>query len=125
MSKTSPDFEIPPEMRAFAEQAVAQAKQAFDGFLAVARRMAATAENQAVSAGLGVKDLGELALGFAERNIASSFEFAQKLLAAKDIQEVMALHADYVRQQTSALAEQAKDLSQHAAKMAAAGSKGG
>lgn len=123
MSKTGPNFEIPPEMRAFAEQSVAQAKQAFDGFIAAARQMAATTENQAISARLGVKDIGELAIGFAERNIASSFEFAQKLLRAKDIQQVMALHSDYVSQQTGALADQAKELSQRAAKMAGAGPK--
>jgi len=124
MGKTGPNFEIPPEMRAFAEQSVAQAKQAFDGFIAAARQVAATTENQAVSARLGVKDVGELAIGFAERNIASSFEFAQKLLAAKDIQQVLALHADYVGQQTSALTDQAKELSRCAAKMAGGAPKG-
>ena len=55
---------------------------------------------------------------FAERNIASSFEFAQKLVRAKDAQEVLALHADYVKSQIAALTEQAKELGKKAAKMA-------
>jgi hypothetical protein len=37
-------------------------------------------------------DMLALAMGFAERNIAS--EFAQKLLQAKEPKDVMALHAD-------------------------------
>ena len=35
---------------------------------------------------------------FAERNIASSFEFAQKLMQAKDARRWRRLHADYVQQ---------------------------
>ena len=66
----------------------------------------------------GAKEVGELAVRFAERNIASSFEFAQQLVRAKDSQEVMALHADYVKRQIAALSDQAKELTKEAAKMA-------
>jgi phasin family protein len=58
----------------------------------------------------GAKEVGELAMGFAERNITSSFEFAQRLLQAKDPKEIMALHADYVNSQIAALTEQGKEL---------------
>ena len=64
-------------------------------------------------------------MGYAERNIASSFDFAQKLLRAKDLQEVMELHSTYVRQQMGTLTEQAKDLSQRATKMTGMGPKTG
>jgi hypothetical protein len=57
-------------------------------------------------------------MGFAERNIASSFEFARKLLQAKDPNDVMALHAEYVNDQIAALTEQGKELGRRAAKMA-------
>ena len=36
-------------------------------------------------------------LSIAEQNIANSFEFAQKLVRAKDIQEVMALQQEYLQ----------------------------
>ena len=113
-----PNFEIPAEMRAFAEKSVEQAKQAFDGFIAAAQHAVNTAENQAASARSGVKEAGELAMRFTERNIASSFEFAQKLMQAKDAAEVMALHADYVKSQMAALTDQAKELSKQATKVA-------
>jgi len=44
------------------------------------------------------------------------------LVAAKDINEVVQLHADYVRKQMDVLARQADELSQSATKM---GSEGG
>ena len=47
-------------------------------------------------------------MGFAERNIASSFEFARKLLQGKDPNDVMALHAEYVNNQIAVFIEQGK-----------------
>lgn len=102
------DFEIPADMRAF-EKSVEQAKQAFDIFISAAQHAVSTAENQAVTAKAGAKEVGELAVNFAERNIASSFEFAQKLLRAKDPKDVMALHAEYVSTQVAALTEQGRN----------------
>jgi phasin len=112
-----PNFEIPAEMRAFAEKSVEQAKQAFDSFIAATQHAVSTAENQAASARTGAREVGELAVRFTQRNIASSFEFAQKLVQAKDSAEVMALHADYVKSQMAALADQAKELNKQAAKL--------
>jgi phasin len=111
------NFEVPPEMRAMAEKSVEQAKKAIDGFIAAARQAASTVDNQASAARFGAKEVGDLAMRYAERNIASSFEFAQSLLRAKDVQEVMKLQSDYAKQQLTVLAEQAKDLGQKASKM--------
>src|SRR5258708_7087633 len=105
------NFEVPAEMRAFAEKSMDQAKQAFDSFLAAAQHAVNTAGTQVASAQSGAKEAGGLAMKFAEQNIAASFEFAQKLVRAKDPQEVMALHAEYASQQMSVLSEQAKELS--------------
>jgi hypothetical protein len=41
---------------------------------------------------------------FAEQNIASSFEFAQQLVRAKDVQDVLKLQADFIKRQMQALA---------------------
>ena len=113
----SAGFEIPADMRALAEKSVEQAKQAFDVFISAAQHAVSTAENQAASAQAGAKEVGELAMGFAERNIASSFEFAQRLLQAKNSNDVMALHAEYVNKQIATLTEQGKELSSRTAKM--------
>ncbi|HKA78365.1 MAG TPA: phasin family protein [Pseudolabrys sp.] len=119
--ESSAQFDIPSDMRALAEKSVEQAKQAFDIFISAAQDAVSTAENRAASAQAGAKEVGELAIGFAERNIASTFEFAQKLLQAREPKDVLALHADYVRSQISTLAEQANELSKRATKMAGQG----
>jgi phasin len=111
-------FEVPAEMREFAEKSVEQAKQAFDGFIAAAKHAVTTAETQAATARTGAKEVGEMAIGFTQRNVASSFDFAEKLVRAKDAQELAALHAEYVKSQIAALTEQAKELSKQAAKLA-------
>lgn len=119
----TPGFEIPANMRALAEKSVEQAKQAFDIFVSAAQHAVSTAENQTASVQAGAKDIGELAMRFAERNITSSFEFAQRLLQAKDPKDVMALHADYVNSQMAALTEQGKQLGERVAKITGQGSK--
>lgn len=113
----TPGYEIPPEMRALAEKSMEQARQAFEGFLSAAQQAASTAGSQFATAQSGAREAGALALQFAERNVANSFEFARKLARANDAQEVMALHAEYAQSQIAALTEQAKELSQRAAKM--------
>lgn len=113
----SSNFEIPAEMRAFAEKSVAQAKLAFDSFISAAQQAVNTAETHAATTRVGAKEAGDLAMQFAERNIASSFDFAQRLLQAKDPQEVAKLHAEYVKSQVATLTEQAKELSKQAAKI--------
>ncbi len=110
-------FEIPAEMRAFAEKSVEQAKQAFDGFISAAQHAVNTAESQAATARTGAKEIGELAIGFTQKNVASSFEFAEKLVRAKDAEELTALHTDYVKSQIAALTEQAKELSKQVTKL--------
>ena len=111
-------FEIPAEMRAFAEKSVEQAKQAFESFITAAQHAVNTAESQVATARSGVKEVGEMAIGFTQRNVASSFEFAEKLVRAKDAQELTALHTDYVKNQIAALTDQAKELSKQVAKLA-------
>ena len=111
-------FQVPPEMRALAEKSVEQAKQAIEGFMAAAHNTVSVIEGQAETARKGAKDVGQKAMGFAERNIASSFDFAQKLVRAKDMQEMLELQASYIRTQMQVLGEQAKELGQTAGKMA-------
>jgi phasin len=111
-------FQIPPEMRAIAEKSVEQAKQAVEGFISAAQRTASALEGQAETARKGAKDVGGKAMGFVEQNISTSFEFAQKLVRAKDVQEMLELQASYIRTQMQALSEQAKELGQSTGKMA-------
>ena len=119
MPKQPFDFSVPPEMKALAEKSVEQARQAFDGFVKVAEQAASGFEQRAKTTGAGAQDVTQKAMAFTEQNVARSFDLAQKLVSAKDINEVLALHAEYVRQQISALSDQARALSQTATELAA------
>jgi phasin len=111
-------FEVPPEMRTFAEKSVEQARQAFDGFISAAHQAMSTFEGQAETARKGARDVTEKAMTFAGRNIATTFAFAQDLVRARDLQEVLRLQADYIRRQMQALSEQAKELGESTSKAA-------
>src|SRR3954452_5560118 len=82
-------FEIPSELRAFTEKSVEQAKQAFDGFISAAHRTVSEFEGQAASAHQDAQKLGEKAVTFAEHNIASSFEFAQNVVRARNFGDLV------------------------------------
>src|SRR5581483_6328099 len=111
-------FEVPPEMRAFAEKSVEQARKAFDGFVAAASQAVSGFEGRAAAAQAGAKDVARKAMSFAEQNVANSFDFAQKLMRAQDVSEVVKLHSDYVATQLKSLQEQAKELGQKGAEAA-------
>lgn len=112
-----PKFEIPADMREFAEKSVEQAKQAFDTFVAASKHAIGTAETQAKTLQSNAREAGQLAMSFAERNLTASFDFAQQLLRARDPKEVTDLQINYIKAQMAALSEQAKALSEHAGKM--------
>jgi phasin len=111
-------FEIPADMRAIAEKSVEQARVAFNTFMTAAQEAMATFEGQAKAAQAGAKDMSEKALGYAERNVANTFAFADRIVHAKDAQEFLRLQTEFVQAQMKELAEQAKELGESAAKMA-------
>lgn len=111
-------FEVPADMRKLAEQSVEQARQAFDRFISAAHEAVADFEGRAQAARSGALDVGGRAMGFAERNMAASFDFAQKLVRAKDVEEVIRLQTEYVKAQVATLNEQTKELADAAAKLA-------
>ena len=105
-------FDIPQDLRAMAESSVEQARKAFDTFLSAAHRTAQTVEGQSQVAREGAKDLGMKAISFAEKNVAASLDYAERLIRAKDVSEVLRLHNDYVQDQIRTLADQAQELGQ-------------
>src|SRR5690348_5963888 len=103
-------FEIPAEMRRLAETSVAQAKQAFDGFISAAQQAVSRVESQTAVAQAGATDMSRKAMTFASQNMAASFAFAQRLAQARDVEEVMRLQADFLRSQMQTHAQQAQEL---------------
>jgi phasin len=110
-------FAIPNEMRAFAEQSVTQARKAFDGFIEAANKAMGQMQGHAQAAHSSATEIAHKSIAYAEQNVAVTFDFAQKLLQAKDAAEVMALQSQYLSRQMQALSTQVQDLGQSAAKI--------
>ncbi len=105
-------FEIPKDMRSMAEASFEQARKAFESFLNNAQQTASTFEDRGASVRAGAKEISGKAISFAEKNVAASLDYAQKLLHAKNLGEVMQLHSEYVQTQMRTLAEQAGEMGQ-------------
>ena len=105
-------FEIPKEMRSMAEASFDQARKAFEKFVATAQETAGSLEERSATVRAGAKDIGAKAISYAEKNVQASLDYAQALLRAKDMTEVMRLHGDYVQVQMRSLAEQASEMGQ-------------
>jgi phasin len=110
-------FAMPDEVRAFVEQSVSQARTAFDGIAQAANQAVAQWKGQAEAARAGASEIAHKSMAFAELNMSSTFDFAQKLMHAKDPQEVMRLQSEFLSNQMRALSSQAQDLGQSAAKI--------
>jgi len=110
-------FQVPSELRAFAEQSVAQARKAFDGFIHAANQAVGQIEGRTQAAHSGAAEIAHKSMVYAEQNVATTFDFAQKLLNAKDAAELMGLQSEYLSRQMQALSTQVQDLGQSAAKI--------
>ncbi|MGA7809897.1 phasin [Bradyrhizobium sp.] len=105
-------FEIPKEMRSMAEASFEQARKTFEKFVEGAQVTAGTIEDHGATVRAGAKDISAKAIAYAERNVQASLDYAQSLLNAKDLTEVMKLHSGYVQAQMRSLAEQASEMGQ-------------
>ncbi|MFO1111625.1 MAG: phasin family protein [Bradyrhizobium sp.] len=105
-------FAIPKDMRTMAEASFEQARKAFDKFIESAKTTAGNIEERRDTVRAGAKEIGSKAVSFAEKNVQASLDYAQSLLKAKDLPEVMKLHSEYVQSQMRNLAEQASEMGQ-------------
>jgi phasin len=108
---TTPNYEIPGEMRDFAEKSVDQARKAFDSFMGAARRTSDTVQGSAELARNNTLNASSRGFEYAEQNVNAAFDFAKRLVRARDVQEAMQLQADFVRSQFAAMQSQAKEFS--------------
>ncbi len=111
-------FEIPPEMRRYAETTVDQARKAFEDFMASAQKTVTTVDTQTKKAKDGAVDFNEQVLSAAEDNIAAAFRLAQRLVQSTSVQEAMELQAKYLQERMAVMAEQARHVGEATAKAA-------
>ncbi|GJD47418.1 hypothetical protein OPKNFCMD_0125 [Methylobacterium crusticola] len=107
---TTPNYEIPTEMRDFAEKSVEQARKAFDSFIGAARKTADTLQGSAEAARTNAQTVSTRGFSYAEQNVNAAFDLAQKLVRSRDLQEAMQHQAEFVRSQFAAMQSQAREF---------------
>jgi len=105
---TNSPFEVPNEVRDFAERSVDQARKAFEGFVTVAHKTIGAVDDATASTTTNVKSVSSQVFGYAEQNVNAAFQLAHALVKAKDPQEAIAIQTEYLKGQLAALQEQAK-----------------
>ncbi|HEY0290891.1 MAG TPA: phasin family protein [Hansschlegelia sp.] len=108
--KSHPGYDIPNEMRDFADQSVEQARKAFDGFLEVAFKASNAIESQAASTHDNLRSVAGAAVSYAEQNVTASFVYAQKLVRATSLEEIMKIQAEFAKNQIETLTRQVRDM---------------
>ena len=114
---TTPQFEIPTDVRKMTEQSLEQVRTAINGYLQFLQRALPSEVT-------GGSELTNKIFGYAERNVASAFEFAQKLVQVSDVQRLAMLQLEFILAQMQAMTEQAKDLGETVSKAAMDGVMG-
>ena len=113
---TTPQFEIPIDMRKATSQSMEQARTAINGYLHFL-------QGHIPGNIMGGSELSNKILGYAERNVGSAFEFTQRLVQVKDVQDLAKLQMEFIQAQMQALGEQVKDLGETISKAAADSAK--
>jgi phasin len=112
MNENGRGFEIPKEMRSMAEAGFEQTRRTLEKFLTSAQQTAGSLEEHGATVRAGAKDIGAKVMSYAEKNVQASLDYAQSLVHAKDLPEVMRLHGEFVQAQMRNLAEQASEMGQ-------------
>ena len=116
-------YEIPPEMRDFAEKSVEQARKAIDGFMSAAQKTVDTFEGSTNTLQATATDATRKTFSYAEQNLSAAFDLAQRMVRAKDPQEAMQIQAEFVRSQFQAMQTQMKEFGSMAQSAMQQGSK--
>ncbi len=112
-------FEIPEQMRTFADKSVDQAKKAFDDFMSATAKAVEKSEASAKSMQTGARDVNRQALAFLEANVAASFDFAQQLVRARTVEEIGQIQQAFLQKQAEAAQSQTRDMADTIGKAAA------
>ena len=98
------------EMRKMAEINIAKAKEAVDEFMKEASGAYEKVDASVQAARSGARDMNQMASEYAEANVNAAFDFAQKLVRARDPQEIVALQQRFLKAQVEQLNKQVREL---------------
>ena len=113
-----PKFEVPAAFREIAEKGIAQAKENYEKVKSAAEQATDVLEDTYSTASKGCAGYGLKVVETARANSDAAFDLLGELMTAKSYSEMVELSSTYLRKQFDALTSQAKELCEHAQKVA-------
>jgi len=112
-------FEVPEQMRAFAEKGVSQARENYAKFKDAAETHNGTVEAVFTCASRGASEYTAKLVEFMKANSSAQLDFAQQLFGAKSPTDAMELWTGHARKQLETYQSQAKELAELTQRVAA------
>jgi phasin len=113
-----PKMEVPAAFREFAEKGVAQSREAYEKFKAVAEENTEMLETVYTTATQGSTEYGLKVIEIARYNTNATFTFVEKLFGVKSPSDFVELATAHSRTQFETLSAQGKELAGIAQKIA-------
>ena len=98
------------KMREMAQSTLDKAKDAVTKYMAETQKMREKTDASVRASYSNVKDMNDKAVAFAEANVKAGFELAERLLQAKDPQEMGAVYQSYLKEQMEKMSAQFREL---------------
>jgi hypothetical protein len=98
------------KIREMAQATLDKAKEAVSKYMAESQKLRVKADSGVRSTYSTAKEMNEKAVAFAEANVAAGFELAQRLLHAKDPQEMGAVYQSHLKEQMEKMNAQFREL---------------
>ena len=111
-------FEVPEQMRAFAEKGVSQARDNYAKFKDAAETHNSTVEAVFTKVNHGASAYSAKLIEFFKANTTSSLDFAQELFSVKSPTEAVELWTSHARKQFETYTAQVKELAELGQKVA-------
>jgi len=105
-------FQVPEQVRAFAEKGVSQAREGYAKFKDAAETHNSTVEAVIGSASRGATEYSAKLLDIIKTNTGATLDFAQELVAVKSPTTAMELWAAFTRKQVEAFTGQTRELAE-------------
>ncbi|WP_369722178.1 phasin family protein [Bradyrhizobium sp. LLZ17] len=98
------------KMREMAQTTLDKAKEAVSKYMTESQKLREKADSSVRSTYSAAKEMNERAVAFAEENVVAGFELAQRLLHAKDPQEMGAVYQSHLKEQMEKMNAQFREL---------------
>ena len=116
--KAAREARIPDNVKAFAEEGVANTRKAFDSIQAATRDQAQRTETVVNAVQAGTKTIAEKVLAHSQTNAEAAFAAALKIVHAPTLPEAARLQAEFVQSQFAVAGHQTQELFQLSSQIA-------